>query len=127
MHRNVRISICTILHTKTTGVQNEVGLSYHRIIFSGSCFYCDYRYMFEVQSYQLKLMKFRAKLASLNHCAVAFLSRAGANLYYYSYLTGSALQMLVSAILVLLARELFPFTITRAWFFRVILMIEGAR
>ena len=31
-------------------------------------------------SYQLKLIKMRAKLANLNDCAVLFLSRAAANL-----------------------------------------------
>ena len=36
-------------------------------------------------SYQLKLIKLRAKLANLNHCAVPFLSRAIANLCWYSY------------------------------------------
>ena len=41
---------------------------------------------YEVLSYQLKLIKMRAKLASVNHCAVPFLSRAVVNLcrYYYS-------------------------------------------
>ena len=36
-----------------------------------------------VLSYQLKLIKIRAKLTILNHCAVPFLSRA--NLYWYCY------------------------------------------
>ena len=35
-------------------------------------------------SYQLKLIKMRAKLANLNLCAVPFLSRAAANLYDYT-------------------------------------------
>ena len=29
------------------------------------------------------MIKMRSELASLNHCAVLFLSRAGANLYWY--------------------------------------------
>ena len=36
-----------------------------------------------ILSYQLKLTKMRAELANLNHCAVSFLSRATANLYWY--------------------------------------------
>ena len=42
-----------------------------------------------VLSYQLKLIKMRANLASLKYCAVPFLRRAGANLcwYYYIYIT----------------------------------------
>ena len=36
-----------------------------------------------VLSYQLKLIKMRAEFASLNPCAVPFLSRAGVNLSWY--------------------------------------------
>ena len=36
-----------------------------------------------VISYQLKLIKMRAELANLNHCAVQFLSRAAVNLCWY--------------------------------------------
>ena len=35
--------------------------------------------------YQLKLIKMHAKLGTLNHRAVPFLSRAGANLCWYYY------------------------------------------
>ena len=36
-----------------------------------------------VLSYLLKLIKMRAKLANLNHCAVSLLSRAAVNLCWY--------------------------------------------
>ena len=47
-------------------------------------------YKTNVQSYQRKLIKVRAELANLNHCAVSFLRRAAVNLswydsIYYSY------------------------------------------
>ena len=43
--------------------------------------------MYIVLSYQIKLIKMRAKLANLNDCAVAFLNRAVANLcWYYIYI-----------------------------------------
>ena len=35
--------------------------------------------------YQHKLVRMRAELASLNHCVVSFLSRAGANWCFYYY------------------------------------------
>ena len=41
--------------------------------------------LYTILSYQLKLIKMCAKLANLNHCAVPFLSRAGANLCWYYY------------------------------------------
>ena len=48
---------------------------------------CDYRYKHHknvsITSYQLKLIKMRAELANLNHCAVPFLSRADVNLCWY--------------------------------------------
>ena len=63
-------------------------------ILRGSCF-CDKYYGYaikngelfsaEVISYQLKLIKMRAILADLNDCAVPFLSRAAANMYWYHY------------------------------------------
>ena len=42
-------------------------------------------YLVEVHemSYQLKLMKMRAGLANINHCAVPFLRRAAVNLSWY--------------------------------------------
>ena len=39
-----------------------------------------------VLSYQLKLIKMRAKSANLNHCAVPFLSHAAVNLCWYDYI-----------------------------------------
>ena len=44
---------------------------------------CTYMYLL---SYQLKLIKMRAKLSSLNHCTVLLLSRAAVNLYWYWYI-----------------------------------------
>ena len=43
---------------------------------------------FNVVSYQLKLIKMRAKFANTNDCAVPFLSRAATNLcwYYISFI-----------------------------------------
>ena len=43
-----------------------------------------------VISYQHKLIKMRAKLANINHCAVPLLSRAAVNLcwYYYTFTPG---------------------------------------
>ena len=38
-----------------------------------------------VLSYEVKLIKMRAKLVNLNHCAVPFLSRAAANLCWFYY------------------------------------------
>ena len=35
---------------------------------------------YDLRSYQLKLIKMRAELANLNHCAVPFLSRTAVNL-----------------------------------------------
>ena len=36
-----------------------------------------------ITSYQIKLIKMRAELANLNHCAVPFLNRAAVNLCWY--------------------------------------------
>ena len=38
-----------------------------------------------ILSYNLKLIKMRAKLATLDYCAVTFLSRAAVNLSWYDY------------------------------------------
>ena len=40
---------------------------------------------YNVQSYLLKLIKMRAELANLNHCAVTFLSGAVVNLSWHYY------------------------------------------
>ena len=40
-----------------------------------------------VYHYQHKLIKMRAELANLNHCAVPFLSRAAVNLCWYYIMT----------------------------------------
>ena len=83
--------------TKTTAAQNEDALSYHRVrglyfqavnfvatmdilatYWHSHCHSFFYRSL--VISYQLKLIKVRAKLTNLNHCAVPFLSRSGVNL-----------------------------------------------
>ena len=50
---------------------------------------------FVVLSYQLKLIKMRAKLANLNHYAVLFLNRAAVNLTRY-YSTFYIVQYLIS-------------------------------
>ena len=39
---------------------------------------------YDLRSYQLKLIKMRAELANLNHCAIPFLSRAAVNLSLYN-------------------------------------------
>ena len=41
------------------------------------------RYIIIIISYQLELMKMRADLVDLNHCAVLFLIRAAVNLWWY--------------------------------------------
>ena len=39
---------------------------------------------YDLRSYQLKLIKMRAELSNLNHCAIPFLSRAAINLSVYN-------------------------------------------
>ena len=41
---------------------------------------------YTVLSYELELIKMRAKLTNLNYCAVPFLSRAAVNLCWYDYI-----------------------------------------
>ena len=43
-------------------------------------------------SYQLKLIKVCAKSATLNHCAVPFLSRSAVNLSWYDSITYAAID-----------------------------------
>ena len=99
------------LLTETAAVQNQIALSYRTVlvlyflavvfeesIHSSLCcgwghfsivllLYTDYWRIRtqSVLSYQLKLIKMRAKLASPNYCAVPILSLAAVNLcgYYY--------------------------------------------
>ena len=56
------------------------------IIYSNGVVYIyDYiqSHVLIVQPYQLKLIKMRAELANIHHCAVPFLSRAAVNLSWY--------------------------------------------
>ena len=64
------------------GEKNTIVTSYNRN-FTG---YFTFITMYILLSYQLNLIKMRAKLANLNHCAVPFLSRAADNLCWY-YIT----------------------------------------